>query len=127
MKTLLYTFLFTLLISFTNGEIMDDTKLAINSSNATELVKLFTSVVELRTDEEEGTYSKTQAELVLKTFFKKHTSTSFSYIHKGSSPGGAKYVIGNYKYSGGEFRVYVKMKLTAGKYYIDTIDFSKDE
>jgi len=127
MKKSIYLIIgFLILSGVSLADISDDCRIAIQSGNAKELVNFFTSPVELRTDDEEGSYSKTQAEVVLKNFFRSNPATSFTYNHKGTSPGGAKYAIGSYKTANGEFRVYIKMKSVGGKYLIDTFDISEE-
>jgi len=118
--------LFVLLSSFTQGDISENCRLAMMSGNTKELSNYFASTLELRTKKEEGNYSKEQASLVLKSFFKNNPAKSFNYVHKGTSPGGAKYAIATYESSNGTFRVYIKMKMTNGKYLIDTLDISEE-
>jgi len=129
MKNINYIFLlivFFVASSFSNGDISDNCRLAILSGNAKELTSYFDKSVELRTEKEEGSYSKSQAELVLKNFFKSNPALKFNYVHKGTSPGGAKYAIGSYTSNNGVFRVYIKMKMVSGQYLIDTLDISEE-
>lgn len=127
MKKFIYLFLplfFSLSYSF--AEAPEDCKGHIKNGNAKELVKYFASVTELVTDDEEGSYSKTQAELVLRNFFKKNPASEFRYDHKGTSPGGLKYFRGTYVSAGTEFMIYFKMKEVGGKYIIDTFNISEE-
>lgn len=112
--------------AYSQTETINSVRLAIKAGDSNSLVKFFDSVVELKTDSEEGAYSKNQAEFVLKNFFKKHTPVNFTYNHEGSSPGGAKYTIGTYQCESASFRVYMKLKSSGNTYVIDTLDFSKE-
>lgn len=112
--------------AFSQSEIINSARLAIKAGDSNSLVKFFDTVIELKTDSEEGSYSKNQAEFVLKNFFDKYTPVSFTYNHEGSSPGGAKYTIGTYDCGSASFRVYMKLKSANGAYVIDTLDFSKE-
>jgi len=124
--SLLFLLTITFLSSFIANNLSDDCRLAIQSGNVKGLVKYFSSTIEIRTEEQEGTFSKQQAEIVLRKFFKNNPPKSFTYLHKGVSPGGAKYAIGNYKSSNMSFRVYIKMKKINDQYLIDTIDISEE-
>lgn len=113
-------------ITFSQSETINSARLAIKAGDSNSLVKYFDTVIELKTDSEEGAYSKNQAEFVLKNFFKKYNPVNFTYNHEGSSPGGAKYTIGTYNCGASSFRVYMKLKNANGVYVIDTLDFSKE-
>ena len=128
----LYKLIFSLCLalSFLNAkaqnEIINNGKIALKTGSSKELVRYFNDMVELSFDGEKSNYSKTQAEFVLKNFFKKHPPIDFQYIHQGSSKEGLKYAIGTYSYNGGSFRVYILIKQFNGSYLIDTLDFSKE-
>lgn len=128
MKKSLYLFfgLFLVLSTISLAETPDDCRIAIKSGNAKALTNYFANTIELVTDDEEGSYSKTQAGIVLSNFFKKHPASDFRYDHKGTSPGGLKYYRGTYVSSGTEFLVYFKMKQIGGKYLIDTFNISEE-
>src|SRR5690606_42106188 len=100
---------------------------ALKTGSSRELVKEFSDNVELSFDGEKSNYSKSQAEFVLKDFFKKYPPVDFQYIHQGSSKEGLKYAIGKYSYNGGSFRVYILIKQFNGNFLIDTLDFSKEQ
>jgi len=117
---------FVLLSSFINGDISEDCRIAMVAGNTKDLSNFFAKTIELRTEKEEGNYSKEQASLVLKNFFKNYPATNFNYVHKGTSPGGAKYAIATYETANASFRVYIKMKMVNGKYLIDTLDISEE-
>ncbi|MBX9850804.1 MAG: DUF4783 domain-containing protein [Cytophagaceae bacterium] len=122
--------LFLLVLTVKNVEAQNDIinngKIALKTGSAKELVKYFNDIVELSFDGEKSNYSKTQAEFVLKDFFKKYPPIDFQYIHQGSSKEGLIYAIGKYTYNGGSFRVYILIKQFNGNYLIDTLDFSKE-
>ncbi|MEN7547676.1 DUF4783 domain-containing protein [Rapidithrix thailandica] len=107
-------------------DVIASARTAIKQGNAKNLSSYFNELVELNFDDEKSSYSKTQAEFVLKEFFKKYPAKDFRYIHKGASKEGLLYAIGKYTYEGGSFRVYILVKQMNGKYIIDTIDFGED-
>lgn len=129
----LYIVLFVLFISLVsapaNGQskLKDDIRIAIKSGSSKALLKHLNDIVELKIDNKDGSYSKTQSEFALKDFFKKHPPTNFSIVHEGESKSGSKFFIGTYNTANGNYRVYLKLvKKKSGKHLIDTIDFSKE-
>lgn len=108
------------------GDVINEAKLAIKAGSSKELIKYFNESVELGIDGENVNYSKTQAEFVLKDFFKKYPPTDCVYIHQGSSPEGSKYAIGKYTYANGSFRIFMLIKQVRGNYVIDRLDFGEE-
>lgn len=107
-------------------ELINATKVAVKTGNHKELGKNFNDMIDLGFDGEKGSYSKTQAEFVLKDFFLKNPPSDFEYIHKGASKEGLTYTIGNYHSKKNTFRVLVYIKEIKGLYKIDYLDFSKE-
>ncbi len=88
---------------------------AMKVGNAIELSKHFNSSVELVILDKEDVYSKQQAEQILKSFFDKNKSKSFTLLHQGGKEG-AQYAIGNLEtVSGKIYRVYFLVKESGGK------------
>lgn len=108
------------------NDVISNARMALKTGSAKELVKYFNDIVELSFDGEKSNYSKTQAEFVLRDFFKRNPPVEFQYIHQGSSKEGLKYAIGQYTYNGGSYRVYILIKQFNGTFLIDTLDFSKE-
>ncbi len=108
------------------SDVINNVRASLKTGSSKELVKSFNTTVELNFDGKKSTYSRTQAEFVLKDFFKKYPPTDFQYIHQGSSKQGLTYVIGKYTYSNGSFRVLLYIKNFNGQYKVDLIDFSKE-
>jgi len=111
---------------YAQDNVIDNVKTAMGSGSAKELSQYFGSIVELNFDGEKSSYSKSQAEFVLKDFFKKNPPLDFEYIHQGSSKQGFRYVIGKYTIAGSSFRVYILFKKNEDTYYVDTIDFTRE-
>lgn len=101
-------------------------KLSLKSGNSKELATGFQDMVEVTLPESESNnYSKTQAEFVLRDFMKKYPPVDFKYIHKVLDPEDYKFVIGEYLYSGGKYRVTMVIKPSKGTYLVDSIVFEK--
>lgn len=108
------------------SEVINNMRAALKAGSSKEFVKSFNSMVELNFEGEKSNYSRSQAELVLKEFFKKYPPTDFQYIHKGSSKQGLTYVIGKYTFENGTFRVWILLKKFDNDYLVDSIDFSRE-
>ncbi|MCC5931794.1 MAG: DUF4783 domain-containing protein [Cyclobacteriaceae bacterium] len=107
-------------------DVINNLRAALKAGSSRDLVKLFNNQVEMSFDGEKSGYSRTQAEFVMRDFFRKYPCTEFQYIHQGSSRQGLTYVIGKYTYEGGSFRVLVYIKKINNDYLIDLMDFSKE-
>lgn len=88
----------------------DNIAAAMRAGQVSVLTQFFSGSVELTLLDNEGIYSKQQAEQMLRTFFNQHPPKSVNIQHKGSSGQGAKYAIIIYEASNGKFRSYIFMK-----------------
>jgi len=107
------------------GDVPAEIKTAIRNGSSRDLAKYFNNTIEIGLDGEKSSYSKTQAEFVLKSFFTKNPPAGFEFDHQGSSNQGQRYAIGTYNTKAGAYRVFVVVKQASGSYIIDTIDFTK--
>ena len=132
MKSLFHIFSIIILINLINFQVKsiqaqdivsDKVIEAITKGDASELSKLFNSTIDINIPENEGTYSKNQAEIIVKKFFKKNPVTKFTINHSGSSNDGSKYSIGTYISYDKTYRVYFLLKKTSEKYFIQQLQF----
>lgn len=108
------------------SETINNVRSALRAGSSKALVKNFNRTVELNFDGEKSSYSRTQAEFVLRDFFKKYPPDDFQYIHQGASRQGLTYVIGKYTFEQGSFRVLLYIKKFNESYLVDLIDFSRE-
>ncbi|HMR57110.1 MAG TPA: DUF4783 domain-containing protein [Cyclobacteriaceae bacterium] len=108
------------------GDIFAPMKEALKAGSAKELVKYVNQSVEINVEGEINTYSKAQAEFVLRDFFKKYPVTDFSISHTGSSKSGLQYAIGTYKSNGNQLTVLIRLKQTGTTHLIHEISFVKE-
>jgi hypothetical protein len=113
-------------LSLAQEDVMTNVKAQLKEGNARGIAQYLNDMVEISIDGEKGNYSKTQAEFVLKDFFKKNPPSDYQKIHQGASKEGLNYMIGKYVCPEGSYRVYIVVKQFKGNYLIDTIDFSKE-
>ncbi|MBN2486908.1 MAG: DUF4783 domain-containing protein [Bacteroidales bacterium] len=87
--------------------------------------KYFIGNVELTLNNKENIYSSTQAEIILKDFFRKNAPQSFTIIHEGGKTE-SKYAIGKLKTTGGNYRVTILLKQSGNKIYIHQLRIEQD-
>jgi len=98
----------------------------IKNGDAKGLATYFNSTLDLEVEDTDGSFSKTQAEIILRDFFKKNKAISFSVNHKGSSNEGSHYMIGSYKTNTADFRVYILLKKNDQKLMIYQVQFEEE-
>lgn len=99
----------------------------IRKGDARELSRNFNVSVQLTLPENEGRFSRTQAELIIRDFFSKYPPKSFSISHQGASSDGSRYYIGVYKTTNVTFRSYFLLKLVSDKSLIHQLRFEDDD
>lgn len=128
MRYILLLLVFTLvrIDGFGQSEIIEDVKTAIKTGSSKELSKFLNANVDVTMEDDMKSYSKTQAEFVLKDFFKNNPPSSFTIVHQGASKGGLPYAIGQYVSGSNTYRVWMRIKQTESKYLIHEISFIKE-
>lgn len=112
MKKLLTIFLLSIglsLISFKYIEGLDEVIYALNQGNAVEMGKHFDETVDISMPDKSDSYSKAQAVLILKDFFKNSGIKSFEVKHKGDN-GNDLFCIGTLQTKNGNYRTTVFMR-----------------
>lgn len=95
---------------------------ALRTGSSAELSKYFDDKVELTLPDKSDSYSKAQAQLIVKDFFGNNGVRGFDLKHKGDSPGG-HFCIGTLQTSAGNFRTNVFMKMKNGREVVKEIRF----
>jgi len=111
---------------FAQNEIFNPIKEVLKTGNAKEVSQYLSSSVDISVDGNLNTYSKAQAEFVLRDFFKKHPPTDFSILHSGASKGGQQYAIGRYQSNGESYNLMVRVKEVSGQNLIQELTFQKE-
>tara|TARA_B100000809_G_C15136562_1_gene530856 strand:+ start:2786 stop:3169 length:384 start_codon:yes stop_codon:yes gene_type:complete len=115
----------TLVLSAT--PISDNLSRALKTGDSEEISRHFGASVDLSIPNNEGVYSKTQAKLILKTFFLKNKPSEFSIVHNGDSKNNSYYSIGTLSTSKGHFRTYILYKEVDKKVTILELKIEADE
>jgi len=120
-----FTFLLPSLVLFSSFKIstgIDDVVVAMRSGNVSLLSKFFDSSVEVSMPDKSNSYSKSQAEMVLKDFFSTNGVKGFDIIHKGENAG-SEYCIGTLQTGNGIYRTTIFMKQRNGAQVLQELRF----
>lgn len=98
---------------------------AIESGSSSDLARFFDSSISMNVNGQQGEYSKNQAEIVLRDFFKKNPSRGFALVFQNENPGSLSTYIGEYSSSQGKFQVFIKVSQNSNAFRIYSLDFVK--
>jgi antitoxin component YwqK of YwqJK toxin-antitoxin module len=101
---------------------IDDVIAAMKTGNSDMVAKYFDNSVEITMPDKSNSYSKSQAELVLKDFFASNPVKSFEIIHKGEN-NGSEYCIGTLQTKNGTYRTTIFMKQKDKKQVLQELHF----
>lgn len=107
------------IVSFVQkDEIVD----ALKAGDTEKLSKHFDQVIDISMPGKSKSYSKDQAEMVLKDFFSMNKVRTFELQHSGSNPS-SNFIIGKLTTANGIFRTTVYMRQRVTKQLIQGIEF----
>lgn len=124
-KLLILSLLIIAPLAIFANEIPPNIKKGFSTGDASLISSYFNNTIELNIGGKEEIYSKTQAEIILKDFFKNHKPSSFETIHKGGQ-GASFYSIGSLKTESGNYRVTLLIKTSNNNTYIHQLRIEKD-
>lgn len=116
-----------LLSGFSQSSTIDGAISALQSGSAAELSKYFDSNVELTLPEKSDSYSKAQAQLILRDFFANNGVKGFEVKHKSDNDQRGAYFIGNLLSKSGKYRTTVYMRSKNDKQFVKEIRFQMIE
>ena len=127
MRNIIFGIFLTVSMTALAFPIADEIAAALKTGNAEEIAKYFSESVDLSIPENEGVFSKVQAQLILKTFFSKHQPSNFKQVHQGDSKNNSHYSIGNLTTTNGTFRTYILYKEINNSTVIVELRIESDE
>ncbi len=108
------------LTSFSKFSGIDEIIVGLKAGNAAQVSKYFDNTVEVTLPEKSNSYSRSQADLVLRDFFTNNTVKGFEVIHKGENSG-SQYCIGNLLTKSNSYRTTIFMKQKGEKQILQEI------
>jgi hypothetical protein len=99
--------------------------LAFKNGNAEQLASFFNPHIELVMIGQSDVYSKSQAQIILKKFFRQNVPENFEVLQRGQKEK-VSFVIGRLITSNGKFKVYILGKGTGNQYKIHQLRIEKD-
>jgi hypothetical protein len=115
--------LFFFALSYGQG-IMNDVAGAVGSGNVGGISRYFDNAVAVTIQGNQSTYSRSQAEMVLRDFFNKNAAKGFSMERSGGGNSNS-YAIGTLTTSNGNYRAYIALRQKNGAFVIQEIRFEK--
>ncbi len=115
-------FLSLTLFSFTKRLGIEEVVASLRSGNASQIAKYFDNTVEITLSEKTNSYSKSQAEVILRDFFNNNSIKDFQVLHKGDN-GGSQYCIGKLVTRSSAYRTTIFMKQKGDKQLLQEIRF----
>jgi hypothetical protein len=98
---------------------------AIRESDPRSLSASFNLTIELRLPDNAITCSGSQAEMIMKDFFKKYPPDSFTVIEKGATDSLSRFAICNYLSGSRKYQVYLYMRQEKERFLIQKIQFEE--
>lgn len=98
---------------------------AIDSGSSSDLARYFGSSISLNVNGQQGDYSKNQAELVIKDFFRKNPPMGFNLVFRSESNPSLSSYIGDYQSGQGVFKVLIKVSQQNADLKIYSLEFVK--
>ncbi len=99
---------------------------AINTGDAKKLASFFSPSIDLTLPGTEGTYSKSQAEMIVKDFFTKYPPASFKINQQGSSNEGSQFAVGTLISKAATFKTYFLIKKRDGIPLVHQLQFEQE-
>ena len=124
MKVLIRLGMLCLLVLSFSFKSVDEIALAIKNADANQVAKFFDNTVEITLYDKNKSYSKSQAELVLRDFFTTNVVKDFEVMHKGDNAG-SEFCIGNLQTKNGVFRTTIFLKQKTDRFFIQELRFEK--
>lgn len=125
MKNIPFAFLLVAaLAAFVSFTQKDEIVAALKTGSVEKMAKYFDSMVDVSLPGKTNSFSKGQAELVIKDFFTLNKVKNFELQHSGSNPS-SNFIIGTLVTNGGNYRTTVYMRTKGDKNLIQGVEFEQ--
>lgn len=124
------TLSFVGLLSFITADLkttVEDINNSIKTGNTTKFISYLADPVDLTLPKTDDSFSKSQAEVILKKFFNENKVKNFTQKQTGKSVDNSVFIIGTYESQNNKtFRSYILIKNFGGKNLIQFIEFEEE-
>jgi len=114
------------LVSFRTDYTMDDIATAMRSGNINQLSRYLDTRVDIALPDKSDTYSKSQAEMIIRDFFKTNVVRNFLVKHKGENSG-FEFCIGVLQTRNGDYRTTLFIKQKGDRLLLQDLRFQAVE
>ena len=104
---------------------LDDVISGIKKGDAAEVSKYFDNTIEITLPDKSNSYSKSQAELVLRDFFNTNSIKDFEVLQRGDNDAGSQYCTGTLQTKNGIFRTSIFLKQKGDKQLLKELRFER--
>lgn len=105
---------------------VDDVYKMLNAGEIANVVKYFDKVVDITINDDQSTYSKSQAEMVLRSFISKNPVLGFLIKHKGNAASdNSTFLIGELRTTRGTYKVYLGFRQKDKNFLLQQIKFEQ--
>lgn len=104
---------------------IDPVILAIDSGSSSELARYFGNSISLNINGQQGDFSKNQAELVLRDFFKKNPPVRFQVVFRSENNPSLSSYIGEYQSGQVNYKVFIKINQQNSQPEVYSLGFVK--
>ena len=111
------------LVSFRPLYTLDEITGAIRLGNAGELSRYLDSRVDISLPDKSDTYSKIQAEMIIRDFFSTNGVQNFLIKHRTSNGGGSEFCVGVLQTKNGDYRTTLFVKQKGDKQLLQELRF----
>ena len=126
MKYIVFALLLFVCVPSWSQEVFNPMKNALKAGDASALARQFNQQVEVTINGNQSSYSKAQAEIVIRDFFRDNPPSDFAIMHTGSSKGGLQFAIGKYTAGKTHYSVLMRVKESGTAKLIHEISFVKE-
>jgi hypothetical protein len=113
-------------VSIVTDDVVNNVVAALSAGDANRLASYFNSTIDLTVPSGDGSYSKSQAEMMVKNFFTQNTPVSFRVNQQGSSNEGSLFCIGTLTTKTATYRTYFLVKKVNGVSLVHQLQFEKE-
>jgi len=127
MKLFLFAFVFSITVFQQKADPVEKTVALVRQNSIKELVKTFAPNVEITVLNEEGVYSREQAETILNNFFAKNPIVGIKIIHRVDSNPEYRFAVCTLTTKNGNFRTSVSLRSSNGNFAVSEFRIEEEK